>query len=315
LKWLSSVRAYLADLQPKPYDPFPAYKERIAVDHVRRGNELLQEGRYDRAIEAYNEAIQFKPDLAMAFCNRSCAHLEKAEYDLAIQDCDRAISRDPDYPHSFCNRGTAHLGKGDREQAIRDYDRAISLKADFAIAMSNRGFALFSAGEADRASVDFDRAIELDPGLALAFRTRGAAAFCNRRFAQARKDCAEAARLDPKDCNSLLWLYLANARDGLINQTHFEEQAAGRDLAKWPGPAFEFLLGSLTRDALLADSNDENPYKEREQRCAAHFAIGQAELLNGHLAEGADSFRNAISSGATNCIEYVAAEIELQELK
>jgi lipoprotein NlpI len=181
--------------------------------------------------------------------------------------------------------------------------------------MSNRGFALFSAGEGDRAFVDFDQAIELDPHLALAFRTRGGAAFCNRRFAQARKDCAEAARLDPKDCHSLFWLYLANVRDGLINPTQLEEQAAGRDLAKWPGPASEFLLGSLTREALLAASNNENPYKEREQSCTAHFAIGQAELLNGHLAEAADSFRNAIASGATNCFEYVAAERELQELK
>ena len=67
MKWLSSVRVYLADLQPKPYDPFPAYKERIALDHVRRGDGLLQEGQYDRAVEAYDEAIQFAPDFGDSF--------------------------------------------------------------------------------------------------------------------------------------------------------------------------------------------------------------------------------------------------------
>jgi lipoprotein NlpI len=148
----------------------------------------------------------------------------------------------------------------------------------------------------------------------MAFRNRGIAAFCDRRFPHAKKDCAEAVRLDPKDGHNLIWLYLASARDGKADKAQLEGQVTGLDLRKWPGPAVEFLLGSLTLEALLATSHHENLYKEREQRCAAHFFIGQRELLNGRLLEAANSFREVIASGAMNCLEYQAAEAELQDM-
>ena len=308
-KFLDFLRVYFPSLKPD-YDPFPAYRRRIALDHVRRGNQFWEKHQFDHAIGAYTEAIELNPNLAEAFCNRSGVLLENANYDRALEDCNQAINVNPHLAEAFCNRGTAYLGKADRELALRDFEQAISLKADFAIAISNRGFALFSKGEVDRASVDFDRAVELEPNLALAFRIRGGVSFCNRRFAQARKDCAEAARLDPNDCNNLIWLYLANVRDGLTKKA--QVQAEGMDLDEWPGPGFAFLLGSLSREGLLAASHNENLYKQREQLCAAHFFIGQAELFNGHLVDAAESFRNAIASGAMNCLEYVAAERELR---
>jgi len=310
-KLLNFLREHFPSFKPD-YDPFPAYRQRIALDHVRRGDSLFESKEYALALDAYNEAIEFEA-VAEAFCNRSCVFVQTADYDRALEDCNWTIKTKPDLAPAFCNRGTAYLGKGDRELALRDYDQAISLKADFAIAICNRGFALFSKGEIDRASVDFDRAVELEPNLALAFRIRGVVSFCNRRFAQARKDCAEATRLDANDCNNLIWLYLANVRDGLTKKA--QVQAEGMDLDEWPGPGFAFLLGSLTREGLLAASHNENLYKQREQLCAAHFFIGQAELFNGHLVEAAESFRNAIASGAMNCLEYVAAERELQDVK
>jgi|SRR5713226_1731498 len=324
--WLASVRLYLPSLPSgKEYDPFSVGKVNLAGEYVRRGDALLGEGHHDDAIAAYSEAIQFhdcnlaikhKPALArvlaLALNNRSCAFLEKAEYDFTIQDCNLAIKYKPDFALAFCNRGTGHLGKGDRGQAIRDYDQAISLKADFALAFNNRGVAFLLKRDLERAVQDYDRAVELQPDLAMAFRNRGIAAFCDRRFAQARKDCAEAVRINPKDCDNAIWLYLATARDGQPDKTQLEGQRITLDLAKWPGPAVEFLLGSLTREALLATNHDENLYKEREQSCAAHFFIGQWELLNGRLLAAASSFREVIASGGMNCLEYLAAEVELQ---
>jgi len=326
--WLTSVRLYLPSLpSSKEYDPFSGGKVNLAGACVRRGDTLFAEGHYDGAIAAYSEAIQFqdcnlaikyKPALdrvlAFALNNRSCAFLEKAEYDFAIQDCNLAIKYKPDLALAFCNSGSAFLGKGDCERAIQDYNQALRLKPDLALALNNRGIAFLLKGNLGRAVQDYDRAVDLQPDLAMAFRNRGIAAFCDRRFPHAKKDCAEAVRLDPKDGHNLIWLYLASARDGKADKAQLEGQVTGLDLRKWPGPAVEFLLGSLTLEALLATSHHENLYKEREQRCAAHFFIGQRELLNGRLLEAANSFREVIASGAMNCLEYQAAEAELQDL-
>ena len=264
--WLASVRLYLPPVpSSKEYDPFSVGKVNLVGACVRRGDTLLAEEHYDGVIAAYSEAIQFqdcnlaikhKPALdsflALALNNRSCAFLEKAEYDFAIQDCNLAIKYQPDFALAFCNSGSAFLGKGDCERAIQDYDQALRLKPDLALAMNNRGIAFLLKGNLGRAVQDYDRAVELQPNLAMAFRNRGIAAFCDRRFPHAKKDCAEAVRLDPKDGHNLIWLYLASAREGKADKAQLERQITRVDLRKWPGPAVEFLLGSLTLEALLA---------------------------------------------------------------
>lgn len=279
--WLASVRQYLPSL--------PTYKE---YDHFSAG----------------------KAALAQALSNRSCVFLKESEYDLAIADCNRAIEYKPDFAHAFCNRGTAYLGKGDRERAISDYDRAINLKPDFALPFSNRGFAYFSEGNVGQAFRDYDRAIELEPDLDVALRCRAVTALCQRRFTLAQKDLAEAVRVSPKDLDNIVWLYLVSVRDGHADKTQLEGQIAGRDLKKWPALGVQFLLGSLSGEALLATCADENSYTQREQLCAAHFLIGHGALLDGDLVRAASSFSKAVETQATNCLEFVVAEAELRFL-
>jgi lipoprotein NlpI len=310
-KWLASMRSCLASLQPKPYDSFPGYKKRIAYDDVCRGNLLLQDKQYDAAIWAYSHAIEFQPDLAEAFCNRSGAFLGKSDYDLALQDCNHAISINPHLAYAFCNRGTAYLGRGECKSAIQEYEQSIKLKPDFALAFNNRGFAFLVMGNLDRALMDYDQAIDLKPDLALAFRNRAAAAFCRRRFTEARRDCVEAVRLDPTDGDNVIWQYVASARDRRIDQDELKAQTAGLDLSKWPGPVIGFLIGSLTREALLLACRDGHLCRQREQTCAAQFFIGQQEFLEGKALEAANSFRKATESGAIACLEHLAAEAEL----
>jgi lipoprotein NlpI len=327
--WLASVRLYLPSLPSyKEYDPFSAGKLQLSYAQLRRGSALFSDDDYDGAIAAFNEAIELqeclltekysfrvRPALALALNNRSCAFLKKSEYDLAVPDCSRAIEYKPDFAHAFCNRGTAFLGKGDRDQAIFGYERAIDLKPDFALPFSNRGFVHFSEGNVDLASRDYDRAIQLEPDLDVALRCRAVASLCQRRFADAQKDLTEAVRVSPRDCDNVVWLYLANVRNGHGDKAQLEAQIAGRNLGKWPALGIQFLLGSLTGEALLAASADENPYKEREQHCAAHFLIGYSELVNGDLLQAASSFSKAVETGATSFLEFVVAEAELRMLK
>src|SRR5207249_6603664 len=90
------------------YDPFPANRQRIALDHVRRADSLFESKEYALALDAYNEAIEFEA-VAEAFCNRSCVFVQTANYDRALEDCNRAIRMKPDLPQASRNRGTVFL--------------------------------------------------------------------------------------------------------------------------------------------------------------------------------------------------------------
>ena len=64
-------------------------------------------GKYDRAIEDYNEALRLKPDFAQAFSDRGAAWYFKGEYSKAIADYDEAIRIDPNNARTYTNRGAA----------------------------------------------------------------------------------------------------------------------------------------------------------------------------------------------------------------
>ncbi len=149
--------------------------ESLVNTFINRGDTYFNKGEYDRAIQDYDQAIELKPDHALAFNNRGFAYHEKGEYDRAIADYDRAIQLNPDYAYAFGNRGDAYDHKGEYDRAIADYDQVIRLKPDHALAFYNRGIAYRLKGEYDRAIRDYDQAIRLNPDDAIAYDNKASA--------------------------------------------------------------------------------------------------------------------------------------------
>lgn len=315
-KWLDSMRAYFPSTKPGyGYDPFPYYRKQLARGCLHRGNAFCRDRQYDRALEQYNEAIDWNPEVGEALCNRSCIYLERAEYELALADSDRAILLNPSFASAICNRGTALLGKGDLGQAASNYEQALHLKPDYAVPFANRAFIRLLEGRMDDAIKDCDRAIELDPKFAIAYSNRGMAAFCQANFEKAAKDFAVAAKLDPANCAHGIWAYLAKSRDGCVEPDSLERLQAETDLTAWPGPVIGFLLGTLTVDALLTASEHKNASKHQQQLCEAFFFAGEREWIEGRPEQAAAYFVRAIEVGASNCAEFVAAQSELRMIR
>lgn len=309
-KWREALHTYFPSAKPD-YDPFPAHRKQLAKMCVKRGNVFYADREYDLALEKYNEAIEWDPEISDAFCNRACIYLEKGEYELALGDSNRALLLNPSFAAAMCNRGTALLGKGDLGQAVSNYEHAMRLKPDYALPFANRGFVRLLQGNMNDAVKDCDRVIELDPRLANAFATRGTVSFCHAKFEEAAKDFALAAERDPANCAQGIWVYLAKARDGCIEPEYLERLQAETDLTAWPGPLIGFLLGTLAVDDLLSASHHKNVNKHQQQSCEALFFAGEREWLAGRPEQAAAYFVRAIEVGATNCAEIVAAQSEL----
>ena len=77
-----------------------------------RGQRLVSEGRFDRAIADFDEAIRLDPEDAAAYATAAPPGRQKQEFDKAIADYDEAIRLDPERRQAYNNRGTAGPNEG-----------------------------------------------------------------------------------------------------------------------------------------------------------------------------------------------------------
>ncbi len=72
------------------------------------GVELLEEGRLEEAIAAFDQAILLDSSLAAAFHNRALAKEHTGRLTEAVEDYTEAIKLDPGLAIAYANRGGAY---------------------------------------------------------------------------------------------------------------------------------------------------------------------------------------------------------------
>ncbi len=82
-------------------------------------------GRYEAAIESYDQAIQHKPDYENAFYNRACAHSLSQNPEAALQDLATAIRLAPEHYRKLAQTDSDFDGMRDdpKFQALLQDDR------------------------------------------------------------------------------------------------------------------------------------------------------------------------------------------------
>lgn len=89
-----------------------------AEQHLEVGLELHQQGRFEEAIQDYNEAILLDPQRVEAFNNRGRAYLNIDQAGKAIEDFDQVLRLDPQLAEAYYNRGLAYIKQTPMEVAF-----------------------------------------------------------------------------------------------------------------------------------------------------------------------------------------------------
>ena len=103
--------------------------DRTYAAAFERANDAYADGRYEEALDGYDEAIRLNPRDAAAFNNRGNTLKRLGRLEGAIRDYDEAIRLAPDEYATYSNRGDAYARKGDHDRAKEDYRRSDRLKA------------------------------------------------------------------------------------------------------------------------------------------------------------------------------------------
>ena len=145
-----------------------------AIDWNNRGDSLFEQGKYDQAIQAYDEALRLDPNYETARDNQVRALtakgnslLDQSKYDQAIQAYDEALRLDPNYALAANNR---ILALNMRLQPIVHYEERFSLVPDFSYQLSattdkvkllfTNGNDYYEAKSYDKAIISYNKAIE-----------------------------------------------------------------------------------------------------------------------------------------------------------
>ena len=163
---------------------------KTAEQWLKVGNDLFVAQRYEKAIDAYDLAIQSKHDLREAWYRRGMALAKLKQYEQAIASYDEVprFPFSPYYSEVLYNRGMALESLKQYEKAIESYDQAIQIyqyekvraSYDKAIQISpyypevlyKRGMALESLKQYKKAIKSYDKAIQLKPNYQLAINNR-----------------------------------------------------------------------------------------------------------------------------------------------
>ncbi len=163
-----------------------------------------EEADLEAAIDAYDKALDLKPDYAEAYNNRGVAKNDLRQYEAALTDLDEAMQLKPATSEIYNNRGNAKRGLRQHQAALADYTEAIRLKPDSAEAYNNRGVAKNDLRQYEAALVDLTEALRLKPKYANAHYNRGIAMKGLDRLNEAREAFQKALALAQESGNESL---------------------------------------------------------------------------------------------------------------
>jgi len=118
--------------------------------YFKVGNQLLQEKKFEQAIENYTKVVKISPHFG-AYCNMGVALKNLGLLDEALVALKRAMKLKPRRAEVYNNIGNVYTTAGDVDQAIRYYERAINIKPDYIDAYENLIEVYLSLGKTKKA--------------------------------------------------------------------------------------------------------------------------------------------------------------------
>jgi suppressor of G2 allele of SKP1 len=97
------------------------------MEEFHRGNALLIDEDYSKAVDAYSTALLSVPQLAPVFANRAAAYLKLRKFAHALQDCNQAIALDASLEPAYYRKGQACFELEEYESAKRMFEAGLAL--------------------------------------------------------------------------------------------------------------------------------------------------------------------------------------------
>ncbi len=174
----------------------PIY-EKTTEEYILEGNQYYQKYKFEKAIEAYEKAIEIDLDSDIACYNIGLAYAKLSKFEKAIEAYEKAIEIKPDKYETYYGIGFAYAKLSKFEKAIEAYEKAIEIKPDSHEAYYNMGVAYFRLGKYQKEIEAYKKAIEIKPDSHEAYDNMGAAYTELGEFKEAIEAHEKAIKIKP----------------------------------------------------------------------------------------------------------------------
>jgi tetratricopeptide (TPR) repeat protein len=180
------------------YEKAIEFNPNMAEAYYNLGLVYGDKGNIDKAIQFYKKVVELKPQDSDAYTNLGVTYGKNGNLDKAIQFCQKAVELSPQDFEAYTNLGTAYQNKGDFEKAVQSYEKAIKLNPKFSGTYYNLGLVFSRKGNLDKAIQSYDKATKLNPKDLDAFFMLGTAYAQKGKMDDALLNIRKAAQLGHK---------------------------------------------------------------------------------------------------------------------
>jgi len=175
----------------------PCYSLSLREDLFKNALDLSSSGKFNLALQEWNQYLDSYPDDAAAFSNRGNVRLVMGDIDGSIDDQNKAISLNPNEIDPYINRGIAEEALGQWLEAKKDYMFVISQDSENFSALYNLANVEGSTSKWEKARELFSKASLYNPGFAMARSSMALADFQLGRIDESEKELKNLIRRYP----------------------------------------------------------------------------------------------------------------------
>jgi len=199
----STVRVSLADtvkieIKLKPFKGLPPVTKKISSKAIS----LLNEGKYEDAIEKFTGAITEDPENPIFYYYRGAAFEKTGDLDKAMEDYQKSVELKPDFILPTANIGKIYAKKREFEKAIEFYKKAVELGDQDATNYYNYGVCLMNLGKNEQAKEVLEKLISLDENYSDAYYQLGIIYIGLGDSAKAKEFLQKFIDMDPENQNA-----------------------------------------------------------------------------------------------------------------
>jgi tetratricopeptide (TPR) repeat protein len=131
-------------------------------------------GEHEKAINVAREAVKVSPATSSdAFLKIGDILRDQGKFEDALNSYNQAIEADPSNSNAWSSKGNALADLGEYNQSLTAHNKAVELDPQSAFAWVNKGFVLHKLGKLDEALESFDKSIEIDSNIQMAWNNKG----------------------------------------------------------------------------------------------------------------------------------------------
>ena len=202
---LENTLTVIHDTENTPRNPTDIADLKVQT-HYNLGLAYYHDGKIEKAITAYQTAIQLEPNFADAYGGLGVIYWRTGNLTAAIRHCQKAIKIAPENIEFHQNLTQIYWQQGMYDRAAIGYRIILALNPSDENALHRLGIILLSKQEYDEAVSCFHKVLQRNPNNALAHGALGTAYYKLGEAGPAIREFKEVLRLDPQNENALKML-------------------------------------------------------------------------------------------------------------